>query len=157
MKTIKKFEVKTRRVALEEECFQVVSRISCSRDVAKIATSLLGEEDNEVFMVLLLDTKNRVLGYTEAARGGVSSCAVTMANIFQAALIVNCTSIIAIHNHPSGDVVPSYEDTAFTTKLEEVSQLVGIKLLDHLIVPSCVAEDEGAYFSYLDTGLLKKD
>ena len=66
-----------------------------------------------------------------------------------AAILANAAAIVAGHNHPSGDVQPSREDRALTTRLSQAGKLLGIQMLDHIIVG-----EEGKYFSFADEGLL---
>ena len=124
-------------------------RISSSRDVVKLAESLLlHKRPTERFVVLLLDAKNRVNGWTLAGKGGVSSCPVDPGEVFRAAIRSGSSGVILLHNHPSGVPTPSAEDIAITEKLCKAGRLLGVPVLDHVIV----AEED--HFSFLDSQVL---
>ncbi len=122
--------------------------VRSSADVAPIVAELIGDRITESFLVFALDAKNRIIGYHEVARGGTTSCPVSPADAFRYPVASGAVAIIAAHNHPSGDVVPSTEDVEFTRKLRKAGELLGISLLDHVIV------GEDGYMSLLDAGLL---
>ena len=84
--------------------------------------------------VLFLNSRHDVIAFFVAATGTASSCPVGVRELFQAAVLAGAVSIIAAHNHPSGDSTPSPEDREVTRRLVEAGTLLGIPLLDHLIV-----------------------
>lgn len=90
--------------------------------------------DREQLRVVLLSTRNEVLGVREVYRGNVSSALVRVAEVFTAAVREGCPSIIVVHNHPSGDPTPSAEDAALTRQLVDAGKLLGVELLDHIII-----------------------
>ena len=90
----------------------------------------------EHFRVLLLDTKNRVIRTEEVSVGTVSASLVHPREVFVRAIRQHAVAIIAVHNHPSGDVTPSEEDIQITRRLAASGEILGIPLLDHLIVGS---------------------
>ena len=94
-----------------------------------------------------LDVKNRVIGFTEAARGGIDSCPVDLRSVFRAAIAVGATAIVVAHNHPSGDPTPSPEDVTVTQKIVQGGLLLDIEVLDHLIV------GQGRFVSLKERGL----
>ena len=122
-------------------------RVSCSQDVGAIVRDMIGNEVQEVLIVLLLNIKNRVIAVHPVSRGSVAQSSIKPADVFRAAIIVGTSSVIVAHNHPSGECSPSSEDIAFTTRLKHAGEIVGIRLLDHIIV-----SDDGI-FSFLDSGL----
>ncbi len=85
----------------------------------------------EQLRVVLLDTKNRLLG---ASLIGINSIVVRLADCFREAVRVNAAAILLVHNHPSGDPEPSNEDVRVTREAAQVGDLLGIDLLDHVIV-----------------------
>lgn len=105
-------------------------------------------EPVEVFSVLYLDSKNRVLCFQEVARGSLTSCLVHPREVFATAVRLRAAAIIAIHNHPSGDPQPSAEDAAITGRLREAGKILGISLLDHIVI------GDHSYFSFADHGQL---
>lgn len=153
MKTIRKVELRWKRVSIVREEDQAVygNQMSCSKEVSNLVDILIGHEVSEVFLVFMLDCKNRVIGYHETARGGLNACALKPADVFRGACAGGASVIITAHNHPSGEPNPSAEDVAFTRRLLRAGKLIGIGLLDHVIIG-----DKGEYFSFLDSGLLRE-
>ena len=95
---------------------------------------VLPDNVREHFIVLFLNSRHDVIAFFVAATGTASSCPVGVRELFQAAVLAGAVSIIAAHNHPSGDSTPSPEDREVTRRLVEAGTLLGIPLLDHLIV-----------------------
>ena len=90
--------------------------------------------DKEYFNIALLDTKNQVLSIENISIGTLNASIVHPRDVFSIAIKKNANSIILIHNHPSGDPQPSNEDINITHRLSDVGDLVGIKVLDHIII-----------------------
>ena len=88
----------------------------------------------EHFGILALDSKHRLLGEKVVATGGRHSVAVSPADVFQAALPFRPRSVVAFHNHPSGDPHPSEEDKALTYRLARSGEVLGIALVDHIVL-----------------------
>lgn len=107
----------------------------------------LANESKEHFLCLHLDGKNRIVCLDRVSVGSLNQSIVHPREVFKAAILSSAAAIILIHNHPTGDTTPSAEDREVTRRLAEVGQLVGIKMLDHVIV------GEG-YFSFTEGGLL---
>lgn len=110
--------------------------ITSPSDAANIGVKCLGmhEHSEEHMYMLCLNTKNRVIGVFEVTRGTVNSSVVGVREIFQKALLANAVHIILMHNHPSGDPEPSVEDLLITEKIMEAGDIIGVKLLDHLVI-----------------------
>jgi DNA repair protein RadC len=94
----------------------------------------LGSSQQEQFMVVFLNTKNHIIGYKILYMGGLDRSIVHPREVYKEALKVSAARIIAVYNHPSGDVSPSENDRLVTKVLEEAGDTMGIPLLDHLIV-----------------------
>lgn len=94
----------------------------------------LQHQEREVFAVLLLDTRHRLLSYQELFFGTVDGAEVHPREIVKAALLVNATAVVMVHNHPSGNPEPSAADRAVTARVKQGLALVDIRLLDHFIV-----------------------
>ncbi|MGB7595685.1 MAG: DNA repair protein RadC [Erysipelotrichaceae bacterium] len=94
----------------------------------------LGDAQQEHFLVVFLDTKNHILGHKVCFIGSLDRSVVHPREIFKEAVAYSAARIIAVHNHPSGDVTPSENDIQVTKSLEEAGIMMGIPLLDHLIV-----------------------
>jgi DNA repair protein RadC len=102
--------------------------------VAQFLTGLLSDEPVEVFVVLCLDTKHKLIAYHELSRGTLDSTLVHPRELFKAAMLANAASVVIGHNHPSGDANPSPDDIALTRRLVQSGELLGITVLDHLIL-----------------------
>ena len=112
-------------------------RLRDSREVADfIMNTLMSDRyPTERFMVFMLDSKLKVLGYSDISIGNVDSAPVHPREVFQIAFAVPKTSCILVaHNHPSGDPTPSYQDIEVTDRLSKASDILGIRLIDHVIV-----------------------
>ncbi len=88
----------------------------------------------EVFYVLLLDSRHRVLRSVEVSRGSLNQSLVHPREVFAPAIRESAAAILVVHNHPSGDPTPSREDREVTTRLVEAGDLLGVPLLDHVVV-----------------------
>jgi DNA repair protein RadC len=97
----------------------------------------LADLAQEQLRVVLLDTKNRVLGATLVYQGGLNAIVVRLADCFREAVRANAAAILLVHNHPSGDPDPSNDDVRITREAAQVGELLGIDLLDHVIVGGC--------------------
>jgi DNA repair protein RadC len=92
--------------------------------------------DQEVMGALYLDTRNRLVAESEVFRGTLSRAAVEPRALLKESLIRGAAGIVLFHTHPSGDPSPSAEDLAFTRRLAEAGEIVGVRLVDHLILGS---------------------
>lgn len=116
------------------------------RTAAAILSPMLEHQADEVFTVLLLDSKHHLIAIHDIARGGLNVVAVEPRAVFRAALLSNAESIIVAHNHPSGDPTPSPDDCNLTARLIAAGTLMGIGVLDHIIV------GDKQYCSFRETG-----
>jgi DNA repair protein RadC len=83
---------------------------------------------------MCLTSKLYLIGCHEVSRGSVDSTPVEPREVFKAAVLVNASAIVLVHNHPSGDPSPSAADLALTARIREAGELLGIELLDHVII-----------------------
>jgi DNA repair protein RadC len=90
--------------------------------------------DQEELRVLIMDTRNHILEIEAIYRGSVNSSQVRIAEVFKGAIRKNATSIIIVHNHPSGDPSPSPEDIALTRAIIQAGKLLDIDVLDHIVI-----------------------
>ena len=125
------FELGRRLASLHPEDRAV---IRSPEDVANLLGAEMSLFDQEHLKVMLLDTKNVVTGINEIYIGNVNSSVVRPAEVLRPAIRDNAVSIIVVHNHPSGDPTPSPEDIAITEQLRTSGDLLGIKVLDHIIL-----------------------
>ena len=92
------------------------------------------EEAQEVFGILILNTKNKIVAVHEISRGILNASIVHPREVFKPAVLHNAAAIICFHNHPSCDTEPSREDIKTTHRLVEAGKIMGIEVLDHIIV-----------------------
>lgn len=130
----------------EDEVLQTKPKIACAGDVINIVMPQLRDLKTEVFKVVYLNSNNRIIEISDAARGTVNLAMPIVREIIHAALQKFAVSIICVHNHPSANVTPSPEDKKFTGELSAAGKLMGVKLLDHLII------GDGRHFSFADEG-----
>jgi DNA repair protein RadC len=90
--------------------------------------------EQEVLGALYLDVRNRLLAERELYRGTLSRAAVEPRRVLQEGLLIGAAGCVVFHNHPSGDPTPSAEDLAFTRRLAEAGEIVGVRLVDHLVL-----------------------
>ncbi len=103
-------------------------------DAAHYAMPRYRFEQKEHFAVLLLNTKNHVLGMPEVSVGSLSASVVHPREVFRAAIDYAAASMILLHNHPSGDPTPSREDIAVTERLVKAGKIMDIPVLDHVVL-----------------------
>jgi DNA repair protein RadC len=115
--------------------------IRSPQDVHALLGGEMASFEQEHMRVLLINTRNQVLGVHEVYVGNVSSALVRVAEVFRDAVRQNAPSIIIVHNHPSGDPSPSADDVHLTKQLIAAGQLLDIELLDHVVI------GEGRYTS----------
>ncbi|MCB0696210.1 MAG: DNA repair protein RadC [Chitinophagaceae bacterium] len=120
--------------------------ITQSKDAAEIFIPLMRDLGHEVFYVLYLSQSGGVIRCENIGKGGLTGTVADIRIILKNALLYSAARLIVSHNHPSGNLKPSKEDIAMTTKLKEAATLMDIKLLDHIIVGNnnyCSMADEG--------------
>lgn len=108
-------------------------KVQCPKDAFEhLKFMTLYEEER--FVTIYLDTKNQVLNSRIIAKGTINSCLVHPREVFSPAIRMKANSIIVCHNHPSGHLSPSHEDIQISKRLVEAGEIVGIKLMDHIII-----------------------
>ena len=108
--------------------------IRYAEDVSNLLQGDMGLLDQEQMRVLLLNTRNQVLGTSEVYRGSVHTAVVRIGELFREALRQNAPAIILVHNHPSGDPTPSANDIAMTKQAIEAGELLDVDVVDHVIL-----------------------
>lgn len=106
-------------------------------------------EHVEEFKIMLLNRANKVLGIASISKGGISGTVIDVKLIFQYAIKTNSSSIIVVHNHPSGNKEPSEADIKITRKIKEAGNYMDLVLLDHLIL---IPDKE--FYSMADNGII---
>ena len=128
-------------------CDHVMFKITGPADVANFVRSILTDNSREHFVALYLNASHQVAAYSIVSIGSANSAPVAPRELFQRAVLTGAISIVVAHNHPSDSTEPSPEDRAVTKRLRDAGQLLGIKVLDHLIVTDSaymsLKEDEG--------------
>ena len=122
--------------------------LSCPREMATFLFPILEHEPVEVFLVLCLTTKFRLIAYHEMGRGGIDSVLASPRDVFKTVLLANAFSFAVAHNHPSGETTPSPNDHALTRTLAAGATLLDLGFVDHLIV------GDQRYFSFKEAGAL---
>ena len=109
-------------------------KISSPKNIANMLMNEMTDLNQEVLKLIMLNTKNEVVGIKDIFKGSLNSSIVHPREIFREAIKRNSASIIICHNHPSGDPTPSKEDINITIRLKECASIMGIELLDHIII-----------------------
>ncbi len=124
-------------------------QFKCSNEIFNHFHEQLREKKQELFMAVLLDNKNRIIKVeSEVTKGSLTSSIVHPREAFKAAIKESAASVVFVHNHPSGDPEPSKEDIQITSRLSEAGNIVGIKILDHIIIGN------DKYVSFKDRGIM---
>lgn len=121
-------------------------KVTSPKDVANVVMGEMMNLEQEVLKVILLSTKNIIIGTKDVFRGSLNSSIVHPREIFKQAIKRNSASIIICHNHPSGDPTPSKEDINVTLRIKECGKIIGIELLDHIII------GKNKFVSFKETG-----
>jgi DNA repair protein RadC len=127
--------------------FEPLEAISSSSHVVRLF-DFLGRETREHFWAVHLDSKNKLLCLDPVSTGSLNASIVHPREVFKSCLLSSAAALLLVHNHPSGDPTPSTEDREITARLKEASEILGIRLLDHVII------GDGRHYSFADQGLL---
>lgn len=134
---------------VKESSFLYQTRtISSPKDAYEMIKEQLEGLDREQFIIACLNTKNEPTNISVVSVGTLNKAIVHPREVFKTAILSNAASIMAFHNHPSGDTEPSDQDIQLTHRLVEAGELLGIKLLDHLII------GDGSFTSLKEKGYL---
>ncbi len=121
----------------------------CSSDnVVQYYRSRMKDAKKEFFHCVLLDTKHKIIRDEQVSVGSLTASIVHPRDTFRAAVRESAAAVIFVHNHPSGDTRPSQEDLLLTKRLVQAGEMLGIRVLDHIIV------GDGGHFSFRDQGLI---
>jgi len=142
-----KIEVVNIRMVKEPSLYST-EKIKSPEDVLKIIAKELSTYDREVFAVLNLKSNGQPINLNICSMGTLDSSMVSPREVFKSCILSNSAAFIAIHNHPSGNLSPSQEDRDVTSRLLGCSELLGIKMLDHIVV----AGESGAMYSFRNEG-----
>ncbi|MDR2138039.1 MAG: DNA repair protein RadC [Tannerella sp.] len=123
--------------------------IRSSEQVFQLFYPLLCDLPHEEFWIAMTNRSGKVIEKVKISQGGTSEATVDLRLILKAAINTLCSGLLLCHNHPSGTLKPSRQDDALTFDVQKAAQLLGIRLLDHLIL--C----DNKYYSYADEGRLQ--
>lgn len=125
------------------------SRVSSARDIVAWFRNTADFLEVEQFWVVACDAKNRVIQKVFVSQGSINASIVHPREVFAPLIRIRAYSFFMLHNHPSGDPNPSVEDVEITKRLIGVAEIVGIRVLDHVVIGS-----GGQYTSFLERGIL---
>lgn len=126
--------------------------LNSPQKIAEFMSKELRSYDREVFCILNLTTDSKVINMNIVSMGTLNASLVSPREVFKSSSLSNAASIIAVHNHPSGNLFPSQNDLQITKMLMQAGELLGIELLDHVIVGG----GKGEYYSFYNHNLLKE-
>jgi len=134
----KAYVVFSRVVLVKEKgaMYDVQKKIGSPYDAYKAITEIakVQEEAQEVFGILILNAKHKIVAVHEISRGTLNASMVHPREVFKPAVLHNAAAIICFHNHPSGDPEPSREDIEITNRIKNSGELLGILVHDHIII-----------------------
>ena len=147
------------KVAQIKACLEIARRVGSqkwetgqplrsSEDVYRHFRENLGREMRELFYVVLLNNKNRKIREVKISEGSLTASLVHPREVFNPVIRESAAAVIFVHNHPSGDPAPSPEDVDITRRLKEVGDVMGVRVLDHVVI------GHDRFFSFNDKGML---
>jgi DNA repair protein RadC len=130
--------------------FPAGSPCHSAEDVERVARGIYAplDADKEHFLVLALNNKNRVNGFKVISTGSLTASLIHPREVWRAAFHLCAAAVVFVHNHPSGEPAPSPEDLDITRRLKETGDLLGIRVLDHVVLGA------DRFYSFSDKGLL---
>lgn len=148
------YEYKKYKLLLVREESKIMERPYCAHQPSEIYQFLcdvvqMDQQSQEVFLVISVDVKGEIIGYSTVAIGGLHTIMLQIRDILKHAILCNAAAIIVAHNHPSGEPSPSNEDVQVTKNIQDAAELMDIPLLDHVIV------GYGCYTSLREQGEIK--
>lgn len=145
----KRIEIVSLRMVREKTSLLYPNRIiRTPKDAADLFRQFIGDCDRESFCILCLNTKNEPTALHMVSTGTLNASLVHPRETYKLAILANSASIIAAHNHPSGEPTPSLEDAELTERLRDSGTLLGIELIDHLVI------GDGSFVSMKERGLM---
>ena len=130
----KRINIVSIKMVKESSFLYQTRQILSPSDANEMIKEQLEGLDREQFIIACLNTKNEPTNITVVSVGTLNKAIVHPREVFKTAILSNASSIMAFHNHPSGDTTPSQHDIELTQRLYEAGNLLGIKLVDHLII-----------------------
>ncbi len=133
---------------LQSRKLEHLDRFTSPRQVFEYFHHEFRDSRKEYFLTLLLDGKNRIIRRVQVSEGSLNQSIVHPREVFIPAVKESAAAVILVHNHPTGDPVPSPEDIAITRRLREAGEIMGIRVVDHIII------GDGEFVSFVERGLL---
>ena len=151
------------KAAEVKACLEIARRISnqkwqageslrSSEDVFRHFRASLDREKHELFFVVLLNNKNRKIREVKISEGSLTASLVHPREVFNPVIRESAAAVIFVHNHPSGDPAPSPEDIDITRRLKEVADVMGVRVLDHVVIGRKSQERTKDYASLRELG-----
>lgn len=134
MNAKKRIEIVTTKIVRESSVLYEKRILQSPRDAAELLKPFLEDQDRETFVVVCLSSKNNPTAIQTVSIGSLSASIVHPREVFKTAILANAAGVIFCHNHPSGNPEPSNEDTETTKRLVEAGNILGIKVIDHIII-----------------------
>lgn len=128
--------------------WQIGQALRSSEDVFRHFRDNMEKEKRELFYVVLLNNKNKKIRDVKISEGSLTASLVHPREVYNPVIRESAAAVIFVHNHPSGDPAPSQEDIEITRRLKEVGDVMGVRVLDHVVI-GC-----DRYFSFSDKGML---
>ena len=144
----KRINIVSIKMVKESSFLYQTRQILSPNDAYEMIKEQLEGLDREQFIIACLNTKNEPTNISVVSVGTLNKAIVHPREVFKTAILSNAASIMAFHNHPSGEITPSQQDIQLTNRLYEAGELLGIKLLDHLII------GDGIFTSLKEKGYL---
>jgi DNA repair protein RadC len=126
--------IRCRVCLVRENTGDEIIKINNESDAYELVKDELVNSDREILLSVMLTVKNDLIGVETVSIGSITASTTTPRDVFKSAILANAVAIIVCHNHPSGELVPSKNDIEITKQLIAAGELLGIKVLDHLIV-----------------------
>lgn len=134
-----------------KKCDFPIEKIRCSKDAADFAKKMYPDDINiyESVYIILTNQAGNTIGFAKISQGGISSTLIDIRLVAKYSIEALATGVILVHNHPSGNLNPSVEDSNITSRLKKALELLNIRLLDSIIIA-----DSDNYYSFSDEGFI---
>lgn len=145
---VKSYQIQKCKLVREKTIKYECEPITSPADAMRVIEKHLSDEPEEHVIALAMNINGEIIALHEISHGDITSASVTPGNILKRILLNNAAAFIMAHNHPSGNCEPSSEDDDVTRRVNEAAQIVGVKMLDHIIIGN------GKNYSYKSNGLI---
>lgn len=134
-----------------KKCDFPIVKIRCSKDAADFAKKMYSNDINiyESAYIIMINQAGNTIGFAKISQGGISSTMIDVRLVAKYSIEALATGVILVHNHPSGNLNPSVEDSNITSRLKKALELLNIRLFDSIIIA-----DSDNYYSFSDEGFI---